>query len=694
MLGRTGGEGGLRSGLREVRFADSPPMSTYLVAFVVGDMASIEATAPGGTLVRIFTTRGREHLAGFALDNAVRVLAFFNDYFGIPYPLAKLDHIAIPDFAAGAMENWGAVTYRETALLHDPENSAAATRQRILEVIAHETAHMWFGDLVTMEWWDALWLNESFASWIGTKAVNALEPDWQVWTQFVSKDTNNGLGFDSLINSHPVEVPVEHPAQIREIFDAISYSKGGAVLRMLEDYVGEENFRKGLQQYLSAHQYGNARSEDLWNAVGAASSMPVPDVMHSWIKQVGFPFVQAQPDGDSLKLTQRRFLFDYLLGGAQDDPSQWKIPVSAMRQGAAEKTAFLMDEREQTATLNGGAADGWVKANWGQHGFYRVNYGAAEWDRLREAVRRLELSPVDRLGLQNDAYALARAGLAPATRFVSLAEAYADETDATVWIDLSMNLGGVENLLVAEPFLPSFEAFGRKLYAKIVRQVGWDAAPGEGHLTALLRSTALAMAGGYGDPDIVAEAKTRLGRYLENSASVHPNLRGVVLSLAAQHADPETYERLWELARRTELQEEKLRLLRAMASFPQAELIRATLGHAIGPDVRSQDSIMVVGAVSGNRQGGRAAAWDFIRENWGEFDRRYGRGGAAITNLVSITGGFTTLERAAEVESFFKAHPAPSAARTIEQSLERIRLNDRWLERNAPSLASWFAARV
>ena len=235
------------AGLRTVKFERSPKMSTYLVAFIVGDMVSVEEQTPSGTLMRVWATRGREEQGRYALDNAVRLLSYFNGYFGIPFPLSKLDHIAIPDFAAGAMENWGAITYRETALLYDPENSAAAARQRIVEVIAHEMAHMWFGDLVTMAWWDDLWLNESFASWMGDKAVDNLYPEWDMWTQFVSADTNSGLSLDGLRNSHPIEANVGNPSEIRELFDAISYSKGGATLRMLEQFLGPDTFQKGLQ---------------------------------------------------------------------------------------------------------------------------------------------------------------------------------------------------------------------------------------------------------------------------------------------------------------------------------------------------------------------------------------------------------------------------------------------------------------
>ncbi|MBI2910778.1 MAG: M1 family metallopeptidase [Chloroflexi bacterium] len=687
-------------GTKAVRFAESPPMSAYLLALLVGDLTSVEARAPGGTLVRVWTTRGKEDQGRFALESAIGLLGYFNEYFGIPYPLPKLDHVAVPDFAAGAMENWGAITYRETALLFDPANSAAYARQRIVEVIAHEMAHMWFGDLVTMEWWDDLWLNESFASWMGDKAVDHLHPEWHMWTQFVSQDTNSGLSLDGLRNSHPIEVPVQDPAEIREIFDAISYSKGGAVLRMLEAFLGAEAIRQGLHAYLSAHRYAHARTEDLWHALERASGQPVTSIMNTWVKQAGYPVlrVQTQRQDASTRLTlaQRRFLYDHLLDGGEDDPTLWQIPVTIAAGPESPVATALMTGRETTLALPPSPSTlhpaPWAKLNAGQTGFYRVDYAEDEWQRLQSAVAVKQLPATDRLGLQNDAYALARAGYVPATRFLTLAGAYLDEDDASVWGDLSANLRGLENLLFDEPFLAEFQAFGARLYRPIVSRVGWDARPEEGHLDILLRGTVLSQLGAYGDPGTIGEARGRFARYVEDPALLHPDLRGVVIGLVGQEGDEAIYRTLWEVEERARLQEEKIRLLMGLARFRQPELLAETLRRSLNPDdVRSQDTVLVITAVAGNRYG-RDLAWQFVQENWAELDRRYGRGGFAISRLVGMTGAFTTLVRAREVEAFFQAHPAPSAARTIQQSLERIRLNARWLDLNRQPLATWFAA--
>ena len=688
----------LDAGYKSVLFAETPVMSTYLLAFVVGDLASIEQDAVHNTKVAVWTTRGKAEQGRFALETSARMLSFFNDYFGIPYPLEKLDHIAIPDFAAGAMENWGAITYRETALLVDPTHSSAGTRQRVAEVVAHEMAHMWFGDLVTMEWWDDLWLNESFASWMGTKAVDWAFPEWQMWTQFVNMDTDRALSLDGLKNSHPIEQEVHDPAEISQLFDAISYSKGASVIRMLEHFLTSEVFRQGLHQYLETNQYANARTGDLWAAMESVSQKPVTAIMDSWIAQTGYPVLSVQaepaPDGIDLTLAQERFVYDHLLGDDAPEPTVWQIPVSVAHSGpgesAADAASIVMDAAQTNLHLPAAAAAAdWFKVNPAQTGFFRVNYAPADWQKLLPAVHSLTLPATDRLGLQNDAYALSKAGLLPVTQFLDLAAAYVNETDASVWSDLSSNLRDIELLVADEPCCDRYRAFARDLFRPPAQRIGWDAQPGEGHLDSLLRSTVLSQVGSYGDPDFLAQAADRFTAYCQNPAALHPDLRGVVFSLAAQAGSDDTYHRLWQLHEQADLQEEKIRLLLALARFTQPELLQETLRRALTDAVRSQDTITVITAVAANLKG-RHLAWQFVQDNWPEFDRRYGDGGFGLMRLVSICSNFVDADKPAEVEAFFRDHPAPAAERTIRQSLERIRLNVKWLELNRHQLAARF----
>ena len=431
---------------KTVRFGESPVMSTYLLAFIVAELGMIEQQAENGTMVRVLTTPGKEEQGRFALETSVALLSYFNDYFGIPYPLEKLDHIAIPDFAAGAMENWGAITYRETALLVDPAISPAATRQRVAEVVSHEMAHMWFGDLVTMQWWDDLWLNESFASWMGDKAVDHIHPEWKMWTQFVANDTIRAFSLDGLKNSHPIEATVHTPAEVEELFDAISYSKGASIIRMLEHYLTPETFRDGLRRYLDAHRYSNARTADLWEALEDASGKPVKSLMDTWTSQMGFPVLNVQSrheaDGVRLDVSQSRFLFSNVIEDEGSDESSWKVPLNVATSWDDVGAATLLEAREDTITLppapSGEAS--WFKVNASQTGFYRVNLSPRDWDALIPAVTSRTLSDTDRLGLQNDAYALSRAGYLPVSQFLALAGGIArkrtpacGETSRAIW---------------------------------------------------------------------------------------------------------------------------------------------------------------------------------------------------------------------------------------------------------------------
>ena len=680
-------------GVKTVRFAESPIMSTYLLAFVVGDLKCVERRADSGTLIRVWATSGKEEQGLYALETSIKLLDYFNDYFGIPFPLPKLDHLAIPDFAAGAMENWGAITYREVALLVDEQNSSMVTRQIVAAIISHEMAHMWFGDLVTMAWWNDLWLNESFASWMGDKAVDALFPEWEMWTQFVTSDTNTALSLDGLKSSHPIEQEVNNPAEIGELFDAISYSKGGSVLRMLENFLGAETFRRGLHDYLTANAYSNARTVDLWNALGEASGQPVAEVMDSWVKQTGYPVldveVDRQADGVEVGLSQRRFVYEDIEGGMEDDPTRWHVPFSVRSASMEKPVTELVSETEATVRIETESPDEWVKVNPSQTGFYRVRYEREEIERLIAPIRDLELPAIDRLGIQNDAYALARAGHVPATDFLRVAEAYANETDASVCGDLASNLGGIDRLLWDAPYYDRFREFALGIFRPIGARVGWDETEGEGPRAPLLRSTALGQLGGYGDETTLAEATRRLGLYVDDAANVRPDIRSIVFSLAAKQGDGGTYESLWELKRNAPSQEEEVRLLAALTQFEQPGLVRDALDRSLGDEVRSQDTITMVVRAAGARAG-RDLTWEFVKENWGEFDRRYGDGGFQIMRLVSITSGFTTRERLEDVERFFRDNPTPSADMSIRQSLERVRLNVAWLERNARELAEWF----
>jgi len=423
--------------------------------------------------------------------------------------------------------------------------------------------------------------------------------------------------------------------------------------------------------------------------------------MGTWTGQMGYPVLQvdtqSSPGGRELVLSQERFLYDRGSGETPED-TLWQIPLGITQGGAAQTNSpavtIVMSERQSRIPLaalgTDTGANQWFKVNPLQTGFFRVNYAPEDWERLMPVISSLELPATDRLGLQNDAYALSRAGILPVSQFLTVAAVYQNEDDASVWSDLASNLRDVENLIADEPYYQAYRSFARDLFRPAAARIGWDARPGEGHLDALLRSTVLGQAGSYGDTEVLEEARGRFASYLQDPASLHPDLRGLVYSLAAQTGERDTYDQLWELAKNTNLQEEHIRLLLSLARFASPDLLQETLERSLTDDVRSQDTITVVTAVAGNLHG-RELAWSFVKDRWEEFDRRYGGGGFGLMRLVSICGAFADAGKLADVESFFQQHPVPAAERTIRQSLERIQLNIGWLERNGVELSRRFS---
>jgi puromycin-sensitive aminopeptidase len=661
-------------------------MSTYYLAFIVGDLESVEQISPDGTLVRIWATRGKEDQGEFALATSIRLLNYFNNYFGIPYPLDKLDHIAVPDFAAGAMENWGAITYREAALLFDETSSSANTKQRIAEIIAHEMAHMWFGDLVTMEWWDDLWLNESFASWMGNKAVATLFPEWDMWTQFLLEDTNAGLVLDGLANSHPIEMPVSNPSEIGELFDAISYSKGASILRMLELFLGEEIFRAGVKTYLSTHQYANARTEDLWNGLTLASGRPVNKIMDTWIKQPGFPVLDIKEDNKTnlVVIDQKRFLYSHILG--DEASGRWEIPLSLEETGSS-KSLLISTTQTRISVTNPLE----LKLNSGHVGFFRTNYSPEQWEALKVSIAKKRLPPNDRLGIQNDAFALTKGGYLSPEIYLSLTKAYKHETHVSVWESIAINLKWIEKVIHGKSYFETFQSFCRDLFIETALSIGWDPSPGEKHLDSLLRSVLLSRLAAYGHSGTLNEGLTRYFRFLEDNSSLNPDLKDIVFGIATNQGSQLTFDQMLTIYGNSVQHEEKVRILRAMSMFSDKALLRKTLGISLNQDVvRNQDVVSLVTSIANNNLG-LTMAWDFVKSNWPEFDRRYGDGGFAIMRLVSMTGNFISSRKADDVKAFFENNPTPSAARTIKQSIERINLNAAWLDRYDNDLQRWFS---
>ncbi|XP_074706008.1 puromycin-sensitive aminopeptidase [Strix aluco] len=683
--------------LVEVKFARTPIMSTYLVAFVVGEYDFVEARSLDGVLVRVYTPVGKAEQGKFALEVAAKTLPFYKDYFNVPYPLPKIDLIAIADFAAGAMENWGLVTYRETALLIDPKNSCSSSRQWVALVVGHELAHQWFGNLVTMEWWTHLWLNEGFASWIEYLCVDHCFPEYDIWTQFVSADYTRAQELDALDNSHPIEVSVGHPSEVDEIFDAISYSKGASVIRMLHDYIGDEDFRKGMNLYLTKFQQKNAATEDLWESLEKASGKPIAAVMNTWTKQMGFPLIyveaEQQEDDRVLKLVQKKFCASGPYTG--EDFPMWMVPISICTSDdpTCAKMQVLMDKPELTLVLKDIKPDQWVKLNLGTVGFYRTQYSPDMLESLIPAIKDLSLPPVDRLGLQNDLFSLARAGIISTVEVLKVMEAFVNEPNYTVWSDLSCNLGILSTLLSHTDFYEEIQVFVKDVFSPIGERLGWDPKPGEGHLDALLRGLVLGKLGKAGHKATLEEARRRFKDHVEGKHVLSADLRSPVYVTILKHGDSTTLDTMLKLHKQADMQEEKNRIERVLGAISQPELIQKVLTFALSEEVRPQDTVSVIGGVAGGSKQGRKAAWKFVRDNWEELYNRY-QGGFLISRLIKLTvDGFANDKMAAEVKAFFESHPAPSAERTVQQCCENILLNAAWLKRDAENIHQYFLQR-
>ncbi|XP_063314909.1 puromycin-sensitive aminopeptidase [Pelobates fuscus] len=683
--------------LVEVKFARTPVMSTYLVAFVVGEYDFVETRSADGILVRVYTPVGKAEQGKFALEVAAKTLPFYKDYFNVPYPLPKIDLITIADFAAGAMENWGLVTYRETALLIDPKDSCSSSRQWVALVVGHELAHQWFGNLVTMEWWTHLWLNEGFASWIEYLCVDHCFPEYDIWTQFVFADYTRAQELDALDNSHPIEVNVGHPSEVDEIFDAISYSKGASVIRMLHDYIGDEDFRKGMNQYLTKFQEKNASTEDLWESLEQASGKPIAAVMSTWTKQMGFPliYVDSEQNEDSrvLKLSQKKFCASGPHLG--EDCPQWMVPINicTCEAPSSSKLKILMDKPETTIVLEGVRPDQWVKINPGTVGFYRTQYSPTMLESLLPGIRDLSLQPVDRLGLQNDLFSLARAGMTSTVEVLKVMEAFVNEPNYTVWNDLSSNLGVLSTLLSHTDFHEEIQGFIRDIFFPIGERLGWDPKPGEGHLDALLRGLVLGKLGKAGHKPTLEEARRRFKDHVDGKNTLNADLRSPVYVTVLKHGDSSTLDTMLKLHKQADMQEEKNRIERVLGAIPSQELIQKVLTFSLSDDVRPQDTVSVIGGVAGGSKTGRKSAWEFVKENWEELFNRY-QGGFLISRLIKVSvEGFASEKMATEIKAFFDAHPAPSAERTVQQCCENILLNSAWLKRDADAINQYLLLR-
>ncbi len=657
-----------------IRFADTMVMSTYLLAFVVGPLEATEPVDVNGTPLRIVHPLGQGHLTAFALEAAAFSLRYFEDYFGIAYPGDKLDLVAVPDFAFGAMENLGCVTFREVLLLIDPTTATQPELQRAADVIAHEIAHMWFGDLVTMAWWEGLWLKEAFATFMEMKATDAFRPDWKRWVDFGLMKTA-AYDTDALASTRPIEFEVVSPADAEGMYDILTYEKGAAIVRMLEQYLGEESFRAGVHHYLTRHAYANTRTTDLWDALEEATGQPVRALADTWIFQGGFPLVTATTGDDRATLRLRQEHFRYAGGGT----GSWHVPVivDVVRGGRREGVRTLLDGADTTVAL-GTPADA-VVVNAGGHGFFRVGYDDAARRALTTRAQDL-LEPIERYALVDDAWAALLAGRTAATDVLALCRELADDDDLSVWQRIAGVLGGLSRFVDGDD-LTRFRRVVVDIAGPALDVVGHEAAGGDDDRRRELRATLFGLTGGLGrDAAVLRRAEALL-----DDPAADPALLAAAVNVTAAVGDAARWESFVQRADAAATPQDARRYLYALADFGDAACMDRTLQRCRDGEVKTQDAPFVIARALGNRD--RAAdVWAFVASQWDVLCERFPSN--SISRMVSTVTTITDPVLGDEVTTFLRAHPVAQGARSVEQSLEKLAVHVAVAARARPALGA------
>jgi aminopeptidase N len=672
-----------------VAFATTPKMSTYLVDVLVGEFECLEGGADG-IPIRVCTPPGKKEMGNFALEASEQVMRYYNNYFGIKYPYGKLDNVAIPDFAAGAMENTAAITYRDRYVLIDPKTASPDQQSMVASVIAHEMAHQWFGDLVTMKWWDDIWLNEGFATWMAFKPVEAWKPEWHVDEDRV-ESAIGALNSDSLQATRPIHKEVTSVSQIEELFDAIAYNKAAAVLEMVESYVGPEVFRQGVNNYLQAHAYGNATAVDFWTAITQASNKPADKIMSSFVMNTGVPLLTVDAsckDGkQSVALSQKRFFIDPSLFKRPND-TLWTIPVCLKAPGAAASEAHceLLSSKQQSFTLPGCAS--WLDANPAAHGYYRVGYGA-------DAIQHIsqnpvgEVKPPELMYLVDNEWSMARAGADSIGSFMQLAHGAASSDSHSVVEQIGGKLDYLSNYVVSEADRPALEAWVRGAFAPRMQELGWAASPGDDVNRRQLRAAVFHLLGYIGnDPEAIEHARKLTQSYLQDPASVDPSLAQPALQIAARHGDAQLYDQFVAAMKQWADKDPEVYIgyFRSLGSFSDPALLKRTLEMTMSPDVRSQNAPYLVYVVMQNPAGSELA-WQFMQAHWTEMVAKWSVRGAA--RVVGATSMLCSSQSRDQVKTFFTEHKVPAAERTLRQATERIGDCAEFKQAQQPQLADW-----
>jgi puromycin-sensitive aminopeptidase len=677
------------SGRRVVQFNQTPPMSSYLLALAVGEFQATPPIVVHGVPVRVWSVAGKSAMGMYSRDAAAKLLPALNSYFGIDYPWTKLDLVALPDFEAGAMENPGCITFRETLLLIDPKTASSSAQRSCTSVIAHEMAHMWFGDLVTMRWWDDLWLNEAFATFMATRVVNTVYPAWDFWKGYI-EERSAALVTDGLHSTRAIHAPVTCPDQAVEMFDVITYEKGASILRMLERYVGEQKFQGGIHKYLKDHSYGNATTEELWQSIATVSGAPVKQVMNGWVNQPGYPILTVQhAEGSKVTFSQQRF---FLAGPDAADKTIWDVPIGVRplseipgkKDQTDARTKLLLDSTLKTFE-DVPSVSGPFIANAGGVGYYRLRYPASDMAAIR-AKLQTNLDPGERLSIIDDSWNLAVAGQIPISQYLELLTAYKTESDDTVWEQILHSLGSL-NRFVTDNNRPDYERFMRSVLGPIHQQLGWQPLAGESQRRRILRGNVIEELGTTAqDPSTIQRARALFSLYLKDRTKVDPDLVSAISEIVAYNGNSKDYENFQRLYQTARSPEEEHRNLFVLASFANPALSANTMNLSINGKVKIQDAPHLLGSILGHRRT-TARAWEFIQKNWDKIHALYSE--PMIPGLVSRASCFSTPQQYTELQRFLADHPIPSGETAVKRTLESVKINIGFRDRSATELNTW-----
>jgi len=676
-----------------VKFSTSPRMSSYLVALTVGDWKCASDSVDGIAL-NVCSVPGKENETHFAMEATKAVLRYYGKYYDIKYPLPKLDQIAVPDYEEGAMENWGAIIYRETYLLVDEKTGSVGAKKLIADVIAHEIAHQWFGDLVTMKWWDDVWLNEGFATWMSSHPVVEWKPEWRAG-QDVITTINQAMYADSVKAVRPIHQPAESRLEIDGLFDGIAYGKAASILHMLESYLGPETFRAGVNLYLREHAYGNATAHDFWDAMARSSHQPVDKIMPTFVMQPGVPFVdvQAKCEGGNttLNLAQKRYL-ETPAAFNEPDAELWQIPICAKGvsgASAGKPQCFLMTQREQQFTMKGCPA--LVYPDAGAMGYYRFSYDVAALRQLGEKVHQ-GLTPEERVGLLGNEWALMRVGQHTVGDYLNLAAQLKNTPGADLLADFQGRLGIISTELVTSTDRPEFQAWIRNTFSPLLAELGYQARPSDTPEMQQKRAILFQILGDVGnDPAVIQQANVMVRQYMKDPGAVDPTLAGAVVSVAAHHGDAQLYAQYKTAMAGASATQLYYRYFYALGEFPDPGLLKQTLESTLTPAVRGQD-LYVFGGLLANPTS-QQATWDFMRTHFTELQKKTG-GGLGGAGIFLFGGqAFCSPQRASELQEFFQQHPFPGTERNQRQAQEQIQACIELREQQQPKLAAWLEAR-